>query len=181
MKGDERFTQILHMFCKGLPSSSQGDPLSGSASEGAPLSRNRRRTASEGGQHPSWLDLPEQDGADGGVSLPVLHVGEERENVGVNGKHLDTPSYYSNSCFKEELQRFYTSLFPGVWLKMRSLKMKEGVSSADLCSLLLDSVALHCGKCRSASLLSLFIKCPLQQCYKWALHLRPPPLSREAL
>ncbi|XP_041815339.1 connector enhancer of kinase suppressor of ras 3 [Chelmon rostratus] len=69
--------------------SENGDPLSGSASEGAPLSRNRRRTASEGGQHPSWLDLPEQDGADGGVSLPVLHVGEERENVGVNEKPSD--------------------------------------------------------------------------------------------
>ncbi len=36
----------------------------------------------------SWLDLPEADGAGEQSSLPLIHVGEEKEKEVVKGKHL---------------------------------------------------------------------------------------------
>ncbi|XP_070844206.1 interactor protein for cytohesin exchange factors 1 [Chaetodon trifascialis] len=67
------------------------------ATEAAPLSRNRRRrTASDGGQRWSGIDLPGPDGAGGGVPVPLLHVGEEREDGVVNEKPPDEMEHLYN-------------------------------------------------------------------------------------
>ncbi|XP_070705951.1 connector enhancer of kinase suppressor of ras 3 [Pempheris klunzingeri] len=73
-----------------------------STSEPAALSRNirrrRRRSASADDEHLSWLDLPGPGGADRGLPVPLVHVGEEGgEDVAV-----ETPP--------DEMERLYNHL-----------------------------------------------------------------------
>ncbi|KAM9339273.1 LOW QUALITY PROTEIN: interactor protein for cytohesin exchange factors 1 [Symphorus nematophorus] len=76
-----------------------GDNRGQSSSDGPTLCRNRRRrAASDGGERRSWVDLPGPDGAGAGVSLPLIHVGEESENEAAHEKPPD------------ELERLYNHL-----------------------------------------------------------------------
>ncbi|XP_042359895.1 connector enhancer of kinase suppressor of ras 3 [Plectropomus leopardus] len=69
------------------PMTPTGEHRRRSTSEGANLSRNRRR-ASEGSERLSWLDLPGPDGG-GGASVPLLLVREETEEEVIHEKSPD--------------------------------------------------------------------------------------------
>lgn len=56
-----------------------GETRRRSTSEGATLSRRRRRAASDGDERRSWLDLPVLDEANRGASLPLIQINEDKE------------------------------------------------------------------------------------------------------